>query len=73
MKLLLRTPHLIEAQSLMDFLGSQGIESFLMNENVAFYAEGSIGSGVMPEVWVADELFEQAFSTKKEWMHLQSS
>jgi hypothetical protein len=66
MKLLFKTPHLIEAQSLSDFLASQGIESFMMNENDAFYAQGSISEG-MPELWVADDAFESAAATKRDW------
>ena len=68
MKLILQTPHLIEAQSLMDFLDFRGIESFIMNENGAFYAQGLAHSENMPEVWVAEAVFEKAFSIKKDWI-----
>jgi hypothetical protein len=66
-KSVLRTPHLIEAQSLRDFLASRGVESFMMNENGAFYAQGSIHAEVMPEVCVTDSLFENALSIKMDW------
>ncbi len=59
----------------MDFLDSRGIESFIMNENTAFYAQGTVHPGGMPEVWVADEVFESGDSIKKEWMqqHIEDS
>lgn len=66
MKLLLKTPQLIEAQSLKDFLVCNGIESFMINENISFYAQGTISQN-MPELWVADEAFEKALTFKNDW------
>ena len=67
MKLLYRTPHLIEGQSLRDLLTAAGIESFFHNENQSFSAEGVVATGIMPEVWVPDEAFELALSVKADW------
>ena len=67
MKLLFQSPHLIEVQSLRDLLTAAGIESFLRNEHHSFFAQGAIATGVMPEVWVADECFAGALSVKEDW------
>jgi hypothetical protein len=67
MKLLFRTPHLVEAQSLRDFLASACIESVLAHEHLSFHAEGAVATSAMPEVWVPDESFETALSVKTDW------
>ena len=72
MKRVFSTPHLIEAQSLRDLLGSEGIESFLNNENHSFFAQGAVATGVMPEVWVTDSNLEKALAVKEDWLRSHS-
>jgi hypothetical protein len=73
MKFLFRASHSIEAQSLKDLLESDGIGCTIRNENTAFFGDGIIHSEGMPEVWVEDDLIEQALDVKRDWVEQRSA
>lgn len=73
MKFLFRASHSIEAQSLKDLLESDGIGCTLRNETTALFGEGVIHAEGMPEIWVEDDLFQQALDVKKDWTQLRTA
>jgi hypothetical protein len=72
MKFLFRASQSIEAQSLKDLLEADGIGCTLRNETAAFFGEGLIHSEGMPEIWVEDDLFQQALDVKEDWTRQKS-